>query len=152
MTRTNLLTTTTLLFLLSLSLLWIMPATADNTEKNIYVCGCGTAANCDKVATEPGKAPCGKALIEKQVLREDADKIYVCSCPAGCKCGLNQADSAKCACGKDLRAYPKTGGKGMVGGCDKPCVKAAAGCDKPCAAPVPAESVKPCCIKQAAAK
>lgn len=151
MTRTKLLTTTTLLFLLSLSLLWIMPATADNAVKTVYLCGCGPAANCDKLATEPGKAPCGKELIEKPVLKEDADKIYVCACPADCKCGLNQAAPNKCACGKELRAYPKESkfdcvhGMKPGGGCEKPCAKqAATGCDKPCAKQAPGGCDKPC--------
>jgi hypothetical protein len=141
-----------LLVLLSLSLLWTVPVSAEKAGKHVYICGCGTAVGCDKMAAEPGKAPCGKDLLEKPVLKEDADKVYVCACPEGCKCGLNQADPTKCACGKELRAYPKTGKMdcphGMKSGCDKPCAPAAkAGCDKPCAPTAPAEGNKPCCAK-----
>jgi hypothetical protein len=175
MTKANL-WTPGILALFALSLFWIMPATAAHHEqaaaavKNVYVCGCGPTAQCDRISDQPGNAPCGKPLIEKQVLKEDADKVYVCACPDGCKCGLNQADPTKCACGKELRAYPKASkfdcahGMKPGGGCDKPCAQqATAGCDKPCAPGAKAggdkpcnkqpvtESNKPCCAKPAAA-
>lgn len=129
-----------LMVLLTLVLLWTVPATADHhmaagdAVKNVYVCGCGPAAKCDTVSEQPGKAPCGKPLIEKQVLKEDADKIYVCACGPECKCGLNQADPAKCACGKELRAYPKAVKPGCAHG------MGAGGCDKPCCAKMPADA------------
>jgi len=132
MPKKSLLIQCALLVLLTLVLLWSVPVTADQHQpaaavKNIYVCGCGPAANCNAIANQPGKAPCGKPLIEKQVLREDADKIYVCACADDCKCSLNVNEPSKCACGKELRAYPKTGEMGcahgmpMGGGCDKHC-------------------------------
>ena len=124
-----------LMVLFTLVLLWTVPATAAHhvkaadAAKSVYVCGCGPACGCNMVADQPGKCGCGKPLIEKQVLREDADKVYVCACPDGCKCGLNQADPTKCGCGKELRAYPKA-----AAGKDGACPQAAtpAGCDKPC--------------------
>ena len=146
-----------LILLCSLVLLWIVPATADQhgkaaeAAKSVYICGCGPACGCDMVSAQPGNCPCGKPLIEKQVLREDADKVYVCACPDNCKCALNQADPAKCACGKELRAYPKQARAGCVHGmpagdgkpcavkppCDKPCdVKPP--CGQPCGAKAPA--------------
>ena len=122
-----------LLVVLSLALLWTVPATADHHMKaaddlkNVYICGCGPACGCDMMMDKPGKCACGKDLIVKQVLKEDADKVYVCACPDNCKCTPNQADPTKCACGKELRAYPK-GAKaagcahGMQAGkCDAPC-------------------------------
>jgi len=133
MRKQSLLIQCALMVLVTLVLLWTVPATATQHEsaaasvKNVYVCGCGTAAKCDKIADQPGNAPCGKPLIEKQVLKEDADHVYVCACADDCKCALNQADPSKCACGKELRAYPKGDAKmgcahGMdAGGCDKPC-------------------------------
>jgi len=120
MPKKSLLIQCALMVLFTLVLLWTVPATATDAAKHVYVCGC-----CDLVTDQPGKTPCGMPLIEKQVLKEDADKIYVCNCAEGCKCGLNQADPTKCACGKELRAYPKTGkadcAHGMPAGCDKPC-------------------------------
>jgi hypothetical protein len=121
-----------LMVLFTLALLWTVPATADHhmkagdAVKNVYVCGCGPAAKCDKIADQPGNAPCGKPMIEKQVVREDADKVYVCACGDGCKCAPDQADPTKCSCGKELRAYPKAGKTGCAhgmgaGGCDSPC-------------------------------
>jgi hypothetical protein len=117
--------------LVSLVLLWTVPATADHHQaaaaavKNVYICGCGPACGCDMVAEKAGSCPCGKPLIEKQVLKEEADKVYVCACPEGCKCSLSASDPTKCSCGKELRAYPKTGkvacAHRMQGGCDKPC-------------------------------
>lgn len=121
-----------LMVLFTFVLLWTVPATADDAARNVYVCGCGPAANCDKIADQPGNAPCGKPLIEKQVLKEDADKLYICACPEGCKCGLNQADPTKCACGKELRAYPKDRKFGCAHG-----MQPGGGCDKPCATPCP---------------
>ena len=140
-----------LVVLASLLLLWTVPAAADHhlahlaaaeTVKHVYTCGCGTACGCDTIADQPGNCPCGKPLIEKQVLREDADKVYVCACPDDCKCSLNQADPAKCACGRELRAYPKQARAGCAHGmpvaadrpaCAKPC------CEKPCCAKAPAQ-------------
>jgi len=137
-----------LLVLLSLVLLWTVPASADNhmktadVPKTVYVCGC-----CNTVADQPGEAPCGMTLVEKQVLKEDADKIYVCACGPDCKCGLNAADPTKCACNKELRAYPKK----PMGGCAHGMAPGGGGCDKPCCAKPPCE--KPCCAKpQAEAK
>ncbi|TLM66799.1 MAG: hypothetical protein FDZ69_05545 [Deltaproteobacteria bacterium] len=140
MQKQSLLIQCALVILATLMLLWTVPASAAHHEqapaaKNVYICGCGPEAKCDAVAGQPGKAPCGKPLIEKQVLKEDADKVYVCACPDGCKCGLNQADPTKCACGKELRAYPKAAQPNCAkGGCDKCAPAAAAGCDKPCCA------------------
>ena len=119
-----------LMVLFTLFLLWTVPATATDTVKadavkNVYICGCGPACGCNMMAEKPGSCPCGKPLIEKQVLKEDADKVYVCACPDNCKCGPNPADPTKCACGKELRAYPKAAkpdcAHGMPAGCDKPC-------------------------------
>jgi len=127
-----------LMVLFTLFLLWTVPATADHhmkagdAVKNVYVCGCGAAAKCDKIADQPGNAPCGKPMIETQVLKEDADKVYVCACGDNCKCALNQADPTKCACGKELRAYPKAGKMGCAHG------MGAGGCDAPCCAKQPA--------------
>ena len=127
-----------LVMLLSLTLLWTVPVTADqqqgpaDTAKQVYVCGCGPAANCDAIASQPGTAPCGKPLIAKPVLKEDADHVYVCACPEGCKCGLSESDPGKCSCGKELRAYPKQAGAGCAHG------MGCAGCPKPCGAKPPA--------------
>jgi len=133
MPKKSLLIQCVLMVLFTLVLLWNVPATADDAAKNVYVCGCGPATNCDKIADQPVTAPCGKPLIEKQVLKEDADKVYVCACPEGCKCGLNQVDPTKCACGKELRAYPKKAGKpGCAHG-----MQPGGGCEKPCATPCP---------------
>jgi hypothetical protein len=123
-----------LLILVSLVLLWIVPAVAEQNQpaaesiKNVYICGCGPACGCNMMAETPGKCACGKDLIEKQVLKEDADKVYVCACADGCKCKADPANPGKCACGKELRAYPKKPSYGCAhgmqpggGGCDKPC-------------------------------
>jgi hypothetical protein len=127
-----------LMVLFTLILLWTVPATADhhmqaaNAVKNVYICGCGPACGCNMMAEQPGNCPCGKPMIEKQVLKEEADKVYVCACADNCKCGLNQADPAKCACGKELRAYPKAGKAGCAHG------MGAGGCASPCCARQPA--------------
>jgi len=138
-----------LVMLLSLVLLWTVPATADHhmqaddAVKKVYTCGCGPMAGCDRISEQPGTAPCGKPLIEKEVLKEDADKVYVCACADDCKCKLSATDSDKCACGKELRAYPKNPAMGCAhgmqpeGGCDK-CASCAkkpncSGCPKPAA-------------------
>ena len=142
-----------LMILLTMVLLWTVPATAAHHEKaadavkNVYVCGCGTAAKCDKVSAQPGNAPCGKPLIEKQVLKEDADNVYVCACPEGCQCGLSDSDPTKCACGKELRAYPKGAQMGCAHG-----MQPGGGCDKPCTQAMPADCGKNCasCPKKAA--
>lgn len=144
MLKKSLMAQCALMVLFTLVLLWTVPATADDAAKNVYICGCGTAAKCNAVSDQPGNAPCGKPLIEKQVLKEDADNLYVCACADDCRCGLNQADPAKCACGKELRAYPKAGKVGCAhgiqmggkgGGCDKPCPQGMpADCGKNCAA------------------
>jgi hypothetical protein len=114
MLKPSLLIQSALVVLCSFALLWTVPATADQPQaesvKYVYICGCGTDVGCNMVFAQPGNAPCGKPFIEKQVLREDADKVYVCACPGDCKCGLNQSDPAKCACGKELRAYPQPTG------------------------------------------
>lgn len=132
-----------LVLLFSLVLLWAVPAPAADAvkadvAKSVYICGCGPACGCDMVAEKPGNCPCGKPLLEKQVLKEDADKVYVCACPDNCKCALHQADPTKCACGKELRAYPKKAGAGCAHAmpdCAKPdCGKP--GCPK---APAPAK-------------
>lgn len=149
MPKKSLLIQCALLVLLTLVLLWTVPVTADQHQpaaavKNVYVCGCGPAANCNAIADQPGKAPCGKPLIEKQVLREDADKIYVCACADDCKCSLNLNEPSKCACGKELRAYPKTGEMGCAhgmpkgGGCDKHCDSCPNKADCSCCAKMPA--------------
>ena len=136
MLKKSLLIQCALMVLFTLLLLWTVPATAAHhlpaadavkadAVKNVYICGCGPACGCNTVAAQPGNCPCGKPLIEKQVLKEDADKVYVCACEGDCKCGLNQTDPTKCACGKELRAYPKVAkpdcAHGMPAGCDKPC-------------------------------
>lgn len=144
MAKKSLLIQCALMVLFTLVLLSTVPATAAHHEaagaKMVYVCGCGPEAKCDAVSAQPGNAPCGKPLVEKQVLKEDADKVYICACPDGCKCGINEADPTKCACGKELRAYPKAAKPDCdKAGCDKPCVPSAqAGCDKPCCAKAPA--------------
>jgi hypothetical protein len=113
MPRQPLLIQCALVILFSLLLLWTVPATAAQDQpqadaaKTVYICGCGPACACDMVSDQPGACPCGKPLLERQVLKEDADKIYVCACADDCKCALHQADPTKCACGKELRAYPK---------------------------------------------
>ena len=143
MLKKSLLIQCALMVLFTLLLLWTVPATADHhlpaadavkadAIKNVYICGCGPACGCNTVAAQPGNCPCGKPLIEKQVLKEDADKVYVCACPEGCKCGLDQADPTKCACGKELRAYPKAGKHGCAHG------MGAGACDAPCCAKQPA--------------
>jgi len=152
MLKKSLLIQCALVVMAALVLLWTVPATADHHQaaaeavKNVYICGCGSAANCDALAEQPGKAPCGKPLIEKQVLKEDADNFYVCACPEGCKCGLSESDPGKCSCGKELRAYPKDRkvacAHGMPAGCDQPCCEKPR-CDKPCCD-------KPRCDKQQA--
>lgn len=141
MSKSSLAIQCALMVLLSLVLLWTVPAAADHhmkaaeAPKTVYICGCGPAANCNAVSEQPGKAPCGMPLIEKQVLKEDAENYYVCACPEGCKCGLNAADPTKCACGKELRAYPKAGKAGCAHGMPM-------GCDKPCCAKQPAAEAK----------
>jgi len=125
MLKKSLLTQCVLMVLLTLVLLWTVPATATDAVKNVYICGCGPACGCNMMAEKPGACPCGKPMIETQVLKEDADKVYVCACGDRCKCALNQAEPTKCSCGKELRAYPKAGNPGcahaMPSGCDKPC-------------------------------
>jgi hypothetical protein len=131
MPKQSLLIQCALVVLFSLVLLWTVPASADQQVnaaaevKTVYICGCGPACGCNMMVEKPGNCPCGKPMIEKQVLKEDADKVYVCACEGDCKCGLNQADPTKCACGKELRAYPKANrpgcAHGMPAGCDKPC-------------------------------
>jgi len=121
-----------LMVLFTLVLLWTVPATADHhmkagdAVKNVYICGCGPACGCNMTAEKPGACPCGKPMIEKQVLKEDADKVYVCACGDGCKCAPDQADPTKCSCGKELRAYPKGDKSSCVHKMD------AADCGKPC--------------------
>jgi hypothetical protein len=143
-----------LVLLVTLMLLWIVPASADHhmkaaeAVKNVYICGCGPACGCAMVSDQPGSCPCGKPLIEKQVLREDADQLYVCACADDCRCAPNPADPAKCACGKELRAYPKQAkvacAHGMPVAADQPgCDRS--GCAKPCCA-------KPCCAKPCGAR
>jgi hypothetical protein len=152
-----------LLVILSLTLMWTVPATADHHMnaadgvKNVYICGCGPACGCDMMADKAGNCPCGKPLLERRVLKEDADKVYVCACADGCNCALDKADPTKCGCGKELRAYPKKPSSGCAhgmqpgGGCDKPCgEKKAVGCDKPCCEKKTAGSDKPCDVKPAA--
>lgn len=120
-----------LLSLLTLIGLWALPALAghhmqaDDAAKKVYVCGCGPKAGCDMLAGQPGTAPCGKPLLEKPVLKEDADKIYVCACSDDCTCQLDAADPARCACGKALRAYPKDSVMGCAHG-----MQPGHGCDK----------------------
>jgi len=141
-------------FLISLMLLWTVSAVADHHEpsaaavKNVYVCGCGPASGCDRIADQPGSCPCGKPLIEKQVLGEEADRVYVCACADDCKCAPNPTDPAKCACGKELRAYPKqvkvACAQGLPAAADRPgCAQPC--CEKPCCQ-------KPCCQKPCGAK
>ena len=150
-----------LFVLLALVLLWIVPAVAEKAEdtiRNVYICGCGPACGCDMMAEKPGKCACGKDLLERQVLKEDADKVYVCACGDHCKCALDKNDPSKCGCGKELRAYPKkkpeygcAHGMQPGGGCDKPCcAKPQAGCDKPCCEKKAAGCDKPCAAKAAA--
>jgi hypothetical protein len=130
-----------LLVLLSLVLLWIVPAVADHhmkadaSIKNVYICGCGPACGCNMMAEQPGKCACGKELIEKKVLKEDADKVYVCACADGCNCAMDPNDPTKCGCGKELRAYPKK----PMGGCAHGMAPGGGGCDKPCCAKQPEE-------------
>jgi hypothetical protein len=127
-----------LVMLCALALLWNVPDTAAQQQgatdavKHVYVCGCGPTADCNAIAAQPGKAPCGKPLVDKPVLKEDADHVYVCPCPEGCECGLSATEPGKCSCGKELRAYPKQARVGCMhnSGC--------AGCTKPCAARPPA--------------
>jgi hypothetical protein len=127
-----------LVMLCALALLWTVPVTAAQQQngadaaKQVYVCGCGPAADCNAIADQPGKAPCGKPLLEKPVLKEDADYVYVCPCPAGCQCGLSASDPTQCSCGKTLRAYPKQARSGCMHG------SGCAGCNKPCGARPPA--------------
>ena len=138
MTKPTLSIQCALVTLVALALLWTVPVTAAQQQaatdavKQVYVCGCGPATACNAIAAQPGKAPCGKPLIEKQVLREDADNVYVCACPEGCKCGVSVSDPGKCACGKELRAYPKQARPGCAHG------MGCAGCNKPCGAKPPA--------------
>jgi hypothetical protein len=113
MLKPSLLLQSALIALCSFALLWTAPATADQPQadpaKFVYICGCGTEVGCNVIFAEPGQAPCGRPLIERQVLKEDAAQLYVCACPESCKCGLNPDDPSKCACGKALRVYPKPG-------------------------------------------
>jgi len=131
MLKQSLLIQCALLILASLLLLSTVPATADQHQpqaevaKNVYLCGCGPQGGCERVAAEPAVAPCGKPLIEKKVLKEDADHLYVCACPAGCDCGLSESDPTKCTCGQDLRAYPQVGKPGCVHGAPEGCPKRA---------------------------
>jgi hypothetical protein len=155
MLKKSLVTQCALMALFTLVLLWTVPATADHhikaadAVKSVYICGCGPACGCNMMAEKPGTCPCGKPMIEKQVLKEDADKVYVCACGDGCKCAPDQADPTKCACGKELRAYPKVGKAGcanaMQGGCAHAmqggCAHAMqGGCDSPCCARQPASA------------
>lgn len=131
MLKKSLLIQCALMTLFAMLVLATVPATAAHHEaaegaKNIYICGCGPQANCSMAADQPGSAPCGKPLLEKQVLKEDETSVYVCACPEGCQCGLSESDPAKCACGKELRAYPKDADKRrphamMPAGCGKVC-------------------------------
>ena len=129
-----------LLVVLSLVLLWIVPAMAEQQKadasiKNVYICGCGPACGCNVMSEQPGKCACGKDLLEKKVLKEDADKVYVCACADGCNCAIDQNDPTKCACGKELRAYPKHQQHGCAHG-----MQPGGGCDKPCCVKKPAET------------
>ncbi len=132
MLKPSLLLHTLMVACCSLVLLWTVPATADQPQadgvKHIYVCGCGPTCDCATTSSQPGNCRCGKPLVEKQVLKEDADKVYVCACPEDCKCGVNPADPTKCACGKELRAYPKP--TGMLADCPHAAPSAA---QPPCA-------------------
>ncbi len=83
------------------------PADGASVGKTVYTCACGDACPCNTVAAEPGKCSCGKELMERTVLKVDAENIYVCNCGAKCKCTGVSADGAKCSCGKELRAFPK---------------------------------------------
>lgn len=131
MRKQSLLIQCALVILASLLLLWTVPATADHHQpkadavKHVYLCGCGPAGGCERVASEPATAPCGKPLVEKKVLKEDAEFLYVCACPAGCDCGLSETDPTKCSCGQDLRAYPQVGKPGCVHGAPEGCPKRA---------------------------
>jgi hypothetical protein len=114
MPKKNLLIQCVLMMFVTMALLSTVPAAATHHQaaadaaKHVYICGCGPAAKCSMAADQPGNAPCGKPLLERQVLREDADAIYVCACADDCKCSLDPADPTRCACGKELRAYPKS--------------------------------------------
>jgi hypothetical protein len=131
MPKQSLLIQCALVILVSLLLLWTVPATADqpqaaaDTVKKVYICGCGPAGGCERVASEPATAPCGKPLVEKQVLKEDADYLYVCGCPQGCSCGLSESEPTRCSCGQELRAYPQVGKPGCVHGAPEGCPKRA---------------------------
>lgn len=130
-----------LVVLATLLLLWTVPASADHhmkpaeAAKTVYVCGCGPACACQTIADQPGKCRCGKELVERQVVKEEADKVYVCACPDGCKCGAGQGEPVKCACGKEPMVFPKAGK--MAGCAHQMGDKAAA---EPCA----------CCAKKPA--
>ncbi|PLX98823.1 MAG: hypothetical protein C0623_11255 [Desulfuromonas sp.] len=80
----------------------------------VYTCACGDGCSCDTVSAKPGKCSCGKDMMERNVLKDDADNIYVCGCGAGCNCTAASADGTKCSCGKELKAYPKANKAGCA--------------------------------------
>ena len=96
-----------------------------------YVCNCGPDCKCGSNAAKPGNCSCGKPMIMKQVLAEDATNYYVCGC-ADCTCNAkNPKDPSQCSCGKALKAFPKKGAYSC----------ACPGCDCDMQANVPAKCV-----------
>jgi hypothetical protein len=74
-----------------------------------YVCNCGPECQCGSNAAKPGNCACGKPMVLKKVLAEDAANYYVCGCP-DCKCdALNPKNPKQCSCAKELKAFPKKG-------------------------------------------
>ena len=73
-----------------------------DTPKFVYTCDCGKKCDCDTVATQPGKCPCGKELRENNILKIDGDKAIVCDCGGGCVCALHDTDPISCSCGAPL--------------------------------------------------
>jgi len=84
-----------------------------------YVCNCGPDCKCGSNAAKPGNCACGKPMIMKKVLAEDAANYYVCGCP-DCQCDAkNPKDPAQCSCGKALKPFPKKGAYACAcSGCD----------------------------------
>jgi hypothetical protein len=74
-----------------------------------YVCNCGPECQCGSNAAKPGNCACGKPMVMKKVLAEEAANYFVCGCK-DCTCNAkNPNDTNQCSCGKPLKAFPKKG-------------------------------------------